>query len=458
MLEERVPMRFIDLFAGLGGFHQALSALGHECVFASEIDAELRKLYRANFPDFDGPVAGDIREAVRNGDVPSHDLLCAGFPCQPFSKSGGQEGFSDRTRGTLYHEIYKVLKQEQPKYVILENVGNFARHDDGRTWRIVRESLKNLGYEVRGTEHICDGGHGLVSPHHLGYPHHRNRFFVVASGEGLPANPFPPRENRSDLSVADIEQEKSELSEEVRERSRLPDRYVECIEHWNELLKDIPPEKELPSAPIWGDEIEASYPFEQMTPYDLDSEELAIHVQARRPTSNLAKRDLIALLPPYARTEAKRFPEWKRRYIRKNREWFDDVRAHVEDEWIARLQEFPASLRKLEWNCKGERRDLWGCVLQFRPSGLRASRYDTVPSLVAMTTSQIPVLGPRQRFLTEVEGLRLQGFPDSHQLPSSRADAFSALGNAVHVGVVQEIATRLLHAEPSDASISRRVS
>ena len=106
--------------------------------------------------------------------------------------------------------------------------------------------------------------------------------------------------------------------------------------------------------------------------------------------------------------------------------------------------DFPPSMRKLEWNCKGEERELWQHVLQFRPSGLRVKRYSASPSLVAMTSTQIPILGPERRFLTRVEGLRLQNFPDNHKLPKSPTKAFKALGNAVHVGVALAIAKKVL--------------
>ena len=105
-------LRFIDLFAGMGGFHRALTALGHECVFASEIDDEMRALYLKNFPTMKDRVFGDIRQA--KDKVPTHEILCAGFPCQPFSKSGAQLGTSDETRGTLFHESLEILKIKMP--------------------------------------------------------------------------------------------------------------------------------------------------------------------------------------------------------------------------------------------------------------------------------------------------------------------------------------------------------
>jgi DNA (cytosine-5)-methyltransferase 1 len=420
------PVRFIDLFAGLGGFHRALLDLGHDCVFASEIDRELRELYLKNFPDAHGLVHGDIREC--KDKVPPHDVLCAGFPCQPFSKSGGQQGLEDKTRGTLFHEIAAILETHRPPYVILENVGNFERHDSGRTWRIVSERLAALGYNIQGTTHVATGGPGLISPHHLGYPHTRERFFIVASTAPLPEDTLP-RRGQPSTSLRELVQAETRLSPADRRETALTAQQTSCVHHWNELLARIPATIKLPSFPIWGDEILASYPYRGKIPFRCTAKELRPH--------------LAHLLPP--RGAVKRaFPRLKTTFIEQNREWFAEISQWLTIDWIAKLWRFPSSLRKLEWNCQGEERDLWRYALQFRPSGLRVKRYTSCPALVAMTSTQIPILGPEKRFITRVEGLRLQGFPDDHRLPASREKAFAALGNAVHVGVVSAVAQRLL--------------
>ena len=150
-------MRFVDLFAGLGGFHLAARQLGGECVFASEINPKLRENYKANFGI---EPTGDIKK-VDAKDVPTHDLLCAGFPCQPFSKAGDQMGWEDAVRGTVFFNIVEILKHHQPKFVILENVAHFVRHDEGNTYARVRQSLESLGYEVK---------HAQLSPHKFGVP------------------------------------------------------------------------------------------------------------------------------------------------------------------------------------------------------------------------------------------------------------------------------------------------
>ncbi len=142
---QRVRLRFIDLFAGLGGFHQALASFGHECVFASEIDFELSDLYEKNFglrP------CGDIR-GVKPTDIPAHDVLCAGFPCQNYSKAGDQLGLDCPKWGDLIDYIVKILNHHKPRMLIMENVPNLMRHEGGETWRgIRRKRAIRCGYRL----------------------------------------------------------------------------------------------------------------------------------------------------------------------------------------------------------------------------------------------------------------------------------------------------------------------
>jgi DNA (cytosine-5)-methyltransferase 1 len=164
-------MKFIDLFSGIGGFHKAMNELGHTCVFASEINPTLQLAYEKTWGI---KPYGDIKKIVKYNIelIPEHDILCAGFPCQPFSKAGKQEGREDEARGTLFREIAKILEFRKPKYFILENVPFIKNHDNEATWKYMENHFKRLKYRV---DHAC------YSPQDFGIPQHRKRIFIVGS-------------------------------------------------------------------------------------------------------------------------------------------------------------------------------------------------------------------------------------------------------------------------------------
>ena len=155
---------FADLFAGVGGIRLGFEGAGCRCVFSSEIDKEARKTYCANFQEYP---YGDVREISE--DVPDFDILCAGFPCQPFSLSGKLKGFED-TRGTLFFEICRIAAIKKPKVLFLENVKNLLYHDSGRTFSTIVDSLEILGYHTSFS--LCDASS-------FGIPQHRERVIIV---------------------------------------------------------------------------------------------------------------------------------------------------------------------------------------------------------------------------------------------------------------------------------------
>ena len=158
--------KFIDLFCGLGGFRIAAQNSGMQCVFSSDIDSSVREVYYRNFNDM--PV-GDIT-TINPKDIPDHDLLCAGFPCQPFSLAGKRLGFED-TRGTLFFEVAKIIKIKKPKFVLLENVGGLVNHDKGKTLAVIRNIINDLGYEFFSkVMNACD----------YGIPQNRVRWYGIA--------------------------------------------------------------------------------------------------------------------------------------------------------------------------------------------------------------------------------------------------------------------------------------
>ena len=158
---------FIDLFCGIGGFHQAMTSLGGTCVLACDIDAKCRDIYNTNYGLMPKP---DVTKLV-TADMPDFDVLCGGFPCQAFSHAGKQEGLED-TRGTLFRDVARILTDKQPRYFLLENVKNLKGHDEGRTWATIYASLCQAGYRTYKQPIV-------MSPHHFGIPQHRERVIIM---------------------------------------------------------------------------------------------------------------------------------------------------------------------------------------------------------------------------------------------------------------------------------------
>ncbi|HQB62064.1 MAG TPA: DNA cytosine methyltransferase, partial [Spirochaetota bacterium] len=180
-------MKFIDLFSGIGGFRIALETLGFDCVFSSDIDKEARKVYKNNFGE--NP-EGDITK-IPNSDIPAHDILCAGFPCQPFSVSGKQMGFDD-TRGTLFYDIARIAEYRRPKFLFLENVANFVKHDGGKTLQTILNALNSIDYDVY---------YDVLNASLFGVPQSRKRAYFLCIRKDLNfktyAFPTPTLENIS---------------------------------------------------------------------------------------------------------------------------------------------------------------------------------------------------------------------------------------------------------------------
>lgn len=162
---------FIDLFAGLGGFRLGLEKVGGECVYSSEFEPNVAKVYEKNFGEYPD---GDITK-VEVENIPDHNVLAAGFPCQPFSISGLQKGFED-TRGTLFFDVARIVEAKSPEIVFLENVRNFAKHDGGRTLATVEKTLKNLGYNVF---------HKVLDASKFGSATKRERIFIIGVHDDL---------------------------------------------------------------------------------------------------------------------------------------------------------------------------------------------------------------------------------------------------------------------------------
>jgi len=405
--------RFVDLFAGIGGFHAALAHAGGRCVYVSEIDEAARMTYARNWID---PVPVLSRPRVNTDitlatpvdgevDVPAHDVLSAGFPCQPFSKSGFQRGM-DEARGTLFWSIARILEERTPSVVLLENVRNLTGPRHRHEWAVIIHTLREIGYRVSSTPSV-------FSPHFLppslgGTPQIRDRVFILGTFVGperalaeVDVAPTVFRGpvgswNPQDWDVEWVLDDDSDIEHVARYRLTVEE--TAWINIWDDLVQRMWSARgvRLPGFPLWAD---AWIPERDLDPIDIDA-----------------------------------LPRWKANILVKNARFYDDHRDVI-NAWRKAnpsFAAFPDSRRKLEWQAQ-DTASLWETVMHLRPSGIRAKAPTYLPALVAIT--QTSILGSRARRLTPHETARLQGLPRSFRFTNSReAASYKQVGNGVAVG------------------------
>ena len=408
MSSKAAPFTFVDLFAGIGGFHAALSAFGGECVYAVEKDPEAAKVYELNWGM--NPLGDIVEDTEGEMKVPPHDVLAAGFPCQPFSKSGFQRGMEE-ARGTLFFNICKILEARTPAVVLLENVRNIAGPRHTHEWQVIVRSLRQLGYRV-SSQPIVFSPH-LLPPERGGRPQVRERVFIMGTYVG-------PEESHVDVEPAvrraavdgwnphdwDLErdlplQDEQELRHGLNLRLTPSEQtWIECWDDFVVRLRSAGVAK-LPGFPIWVDEF--------------------------RLESDLSIPDGT--------------PTWKANFMRKNAAFYTEHRSVIDawfDDWQG-LEDFPRSRRKFEWQAQ-DATSLGETVMHLRPSGLRAKMATYVPALVAITQTSILGDPDRRRRLSPREVARLQGLPDWFEFgdqPSS--SSYKQAGNGVNVGAAYHV-------------------
>lgn len=464
-MSKKKPYTFIDLFAGLGGFHLALQQLGCKCVFASELKEDLRKLYQLNFPELDEKyLKGDITMVDVN-DIPSHDILCGGFPCQPFSQAGKRLGFQDEGRGDLFFKICEIIQHHRPRYIFLENVSNLKGHDNGDTWRVIKRELEKLDYYIPEPE--------ILSPHQFGIPQHRRRIYIVGlrkdlidSKEPKPFE-FPNEKKEKNCDITTI------IDSSDTDIQPLALKTLQQLKVWQKFLTELKKRnRAIPRFPIWAMEFDADYDYEDIAPFKQTKKQLKGHKgKLGWEINGPSKEDCLRQLPIYAQTDtADKFPEWKIRYIRQNREFWTENSDWL-CTWIEHIKDWDNSHQKLEWNCRGNNDgDLKHKIIQFRASGIRVKLPTFSPALNLVGT-QVPILPwielPKEcipvysdeeleqygltqddirfgRYLSTKEAAALQGMGKLKFGHLSRTRIYEALGNAVNVDIVTIIAKKLL--------------
>ena len=382
IIKKKSNKKYIDLFCGIGGFHQVLNNLGCKCVFASDIDKNCREVYNLNhnlLPE------GDITKIDIN-KLEDFDILCAGFPCQAFSNAGKKKTFDDE-RGLLFDEIIKIVKMKKPKFLFLENVKHILKVGDGEVIDYIKEQLDKYNYKLQLMN---------MSPHNYGIPQQRERIFFICVRKDIYLNDIELKYKKKDDII--FENFLDNINS-IDKKYFIDGDILKCLNVWEEMIKEF--------------EID-----EKITPTIMANEFYKI----------------------YTDEEFDNLPKWKRDYITKNKPLYNKYKDKW-DKWYTKNKDILTKREiygKLEWQVgKIKPNDsIFNYFIQIRQSGIRVKKAKYFPTLVAI--SQIPIYGKEKRYITPKECLRLQSFPDNFKLLDDRK-SYKQLGNSVNVENVRNI-------------------
>jgi DNA (cytosine-5)-methyltransferase 1 len=402
--------KFIDLFAGIGGFHAAVGPLGGTCVMASEIDKACQKTYKKNFPDIGDNMKGDIRQ-IQPESVPEFDVVCAGFPCQSFSKAGKRKGFADKTRGDLFSYIVSILnKHPECKYLILENVRNLADNED--FWKVIQESLLNLDFYITKDPIV-------LSPDDFGVPQNRDRVFILGIKKEIANSKIA---KRGEIVLDDLKLDKYKqkikfgdafklLSDDPNAELAVAEEEENVLEAWDEFKQNIL--TSTINAPIWMEYFGERYTYDQSF---------------------------------YKKVNFEKMPDWKQRIVKNNREFYKSHKKEIDD-WSEKwsMANKNKIYRKFEWNCKNDCSSIKDGIIQIRHSGVRVKRPTYFPALVAINNTPIVWSESLKKFrrLSVKETSKLQSFPDEYSFLGTESEKYKQLGNSVNVKIVKIVANGL---------------
>ena len=411
---------FVDLFAGVGGFHQALESIGGKCVMASEIDKECVNVYNKNFPNTE--VIGDIKENWKK--LPKFDMLCGGFPCQPFSKAGKQKGFNDENRGDLFYTLIDILKaHDECKFLLLENVSNLSTGNSKEWWTKIQEELQNLNFYVTDIPIV-------LSPCQFGTPQIRERVYImgirkdIKDDEKLTSHYI----HMEDLCFQNLKRPIDSLKmgdawSILEESNSIPEKYfltkeqTEILNIWDEFRVGV--KYETIGVPIW------------LEYFGVNKTDEEFYSQ-----------------PDYQGVIYDNLPDWKKRFVDKNRNFYKKHKTFV-NKWVEKYNMLQRNsvYKKFEWNCGTDCKELKETIIQFRHSGIRAKRPTYFPTLVAINNTPIIWDKTRKKYrkITPREAANLQNFRKDFIFSESDQQTYKQLGNAVNVKIIKDLGAKLIN-------------
>ena len=384
-------LKFIDLFCGIGGFHQALTSLGHECVLACDIDIYCQQNYKENYGI---DVFNDVK-GINESNVPDFDIITGGFPCQPFSNGGKKKAFDD-DRGLLFDEIMRIAKIKNPRFMFLENVKNILTVSNGEVLEYIKNKIDNYGYALQIFK---------MSPHNYGVPQQRERIYFVCVRKDIYDNipielePY----NGEPLDFTKILENPSEINDKYKLKGDI----LHVLEAWDEMVKVFEVGEKL-------------------------SPTILIHDYYKN----------------YTDEEFEGLADWRKDYMTKNKPLIEKYKPQF-DAWYNKHRELLNKREiygKLEWQVGvvKENDSIFNYFSQIRQSGIRVKKAQYFPTLVAI--SQIPIYGKEKRYITPRECARLQSFPDSYIIHNDDKKSYKQFGNSVNVNnVLNVIKSTLYH-------------
>jgi len=377
-------LKYIDLFCGIGGFHQALSKLGCECVLACDIDKSCQENYKENY---NINVVDDVTK-IDPSTIPDFDIICGGFPCQPFSNGGNKKAFQD-DRGLLFDEIMRLAKEKKPRFMFLENVKNILKVSNGEVLKYIKDKIANLGYYLQIFQ---------MSPHHYGVPQQRERIYFVCVRNDI--------YNNSNIELQPYNGEQLDFKTILQPINEINDKYMlkgdilNVLEAWDEMIKIFDVNEKI-------------------------SPTILIHDYYKNYTNN----------------EFNGLADWRKDYMTKNKPLISKYSEQFNN-WYNKYSELLNKREiygKLEWQVGPikENDSIFNYFIQIRQSGIRVRKPQYFPTLVAI--SQIPIYGKEKRYITPRECARLQSFPDSYIIHKDDKKSYKQFGNSVNINNVYNV-------------------